>query len=210
MACSCESTTPTTSRRPSAALLVKDACPTYGVSPRQHQGHTRPGQPPPLGHTCGGSVGAPVANRARTPAQRTWMARLGCALLSLRGSCRAVGHSLTGCWPGIGEGCRPRSLARAAPVAPLVMMQRLGNALPCRVDREGLFYSHRSRGLRLARLVLVFWLSAQLAEGSASRSKNWRFHGQWVRVSRPRDSRDVQPYGIPTVVWLRVQYWPPS
>jgi len=101
---------------------------------------------PPASHLLPGlymrrAVEAPAANRGRTPAQRTWMARLCRALLSLRRSCRAVGRSLTGCWPGMGEGYWLCSRARAAPVVPLVTMQRLGHALPCRGDREGLFYS---------------------------------------------------------------------
>jgi hypothetical protein len=145
--------------------------------------------------------GAPAANRGRTPVQRAWMARLCCALLSLRGSRRAVGRSLARCWPSMGEGCRPRSLARAAPVAPLVIMQRLGGALPCRAYREGLFYFRRSLRLGLAWLVLILWLSVQLAEGSASRPKHWRSHWRSTSINRAHTPPRRQRQKSPEIVW---------
>src|SRR4029450_9171607 len=80
--------------RPTAATIVRDACPACGSTPFKKNGHTHNGK---QNHQCKAlprQFVTEASEQSIPPEQRTLIERLLCERISLRGICRAVGVSL--------------------------------------------------------------------------------------------------------------------
>ncbi len=76
-------------------MLIRDACPACGSSRYKKNGHTRHGKQNHQCKACERQFGATADDRLIADEQRTMVEHLLRERVSLRGSCRAVGVSLT-------------------------------------------------------------------------------------------------------------------
>jgi insertion element IS1 protein InsB len=83
-----------TSGRPTAAMVVKDACPQCGSNRYKKNGHTRHGKQNHRCKTCERQFSAGANPHGISPERRTLITNLLRERLSLRGICRAMGGSL--------------------------------------------------------------------------------------------------------------------
>jgi transposase-like protein len=93
--CYCWSKTPPSSGRPTAAMVVRDACPGCGSTPFKKSGHMHSGKQNHRCRVCGRQFVTSAEERIISDQQRALIEHLLCERISLRGICRAVGVSLT-------------------------------------------------------------------------------------------------------------------
>ena len=82
-------------REPTAAMVIRGVCPACGSTRFKKNGHIHSGQQNHQCTTYGRQFVASTAERRISPEPRTLIEHLLRERLSLRGSCRAVGGSLT-------------------------------------------------------------------------------------------------------------------
>jgi insertion element IS1 protein InsB len=80
--------------RPTAAMIVRDACPACGSTQFKKNGHTHNGKQNHQCKACPRQFVTEASEQSIPPEQRTLIERLLCERISLRGICRAVGVSL--------------------------------------------------------------------------------------------------------------------
>jgi hypothetical protein len=76
-------------------MVIGEACPACGSTRYKKNGHIRPGKQQHQCNACERQLGATAEDHRISEAQRTMVAPLVCERISPRGSCRAVGVSLT-------------------------------------------------------------------------------------------------------------------
>jgi hypothetical protein len=76
-------------------MVVRETCPAWGADRYKKHGHTRHGKQHHQGTGFGRQFTADAIDRRIASAQRQQITQLVCEPLSLRGSCRAIGVSLT-------------------------------------------------------------------------------------------------------------------
>jgi hypothetical protein len=76
-------------------MVVRDACPGYGAIQFKKNGHRHSGKQNYQCNAGGRQCVASAEERVIASEQRMLIAHLLCERISLRGSCRAVGVSLT-------------------------------------------------------------------------------------------------------------------
>ena len=93
--CYCWPKTALTSRRPTAAMVMRETCPECGAKRYKKNGHTRHGKQHHQWKACGRQFTADVLDRSIASEQRMQIEHLLRERISLHGICRTVGVSLT-------------------------------------------------------------------------------------------------------------------